>query len=66
MCRDPLAGPIPLARRHCVTRLLRRDVNWTPAHRVAPLLHSNGGVVPLGKDLGITLCETRIPFVRPG
>ena len=34
----------PLASLHYATRLLRRDINLSPAHRVAPHLQNNGSV----------------------
>ena len=55
----------PLACFHYSTCLQRRDINLSPTHRVAPLLHSNGSVVSVGEYFGIHLCKTRIPFVRP-
>ena len=60
---------------HYTTRLQRRYNNLSPAHRVAPLLHGNGSVASAGgggggrgrgtEVLGINVCITRIPFVRP-
>ena len=43
----------PLACLHYATWLQRRDINSSPGHRVAPLLHSNGGVASGGGGGGI-------------
>ena len=38
----------PLASLHYAARLQRLHINLPPAHRVAPLLHSNGRVASGG------------------
>ena len=53
-----------LACLHYAARLQRRDINLSPAHPVAPLLHSNGSVASGGGDFGINLCKTRINCLR--
>ena len=55
---------MPLACLHYATWLLRRAVNWFPSHNVALLLHSNGSIIQVGNYL-VSLCETKICFVKP-
>ena len=45
----------PLACLHYAARLQRLHINLSPAHRVAPLLHSNGRVASGG--LGINFLD---------